>query len=424
MPDYIPRIVDTEVRQLLNDLPAVSIEGPRAVGKTSTATRLAATLHQLDDPVQAELLRAEPDRLTSGQPPVLIDEWQRMPFSWDLVRRAVDAGYAPGRFILTGSATPTEAPTHTGAGRIVTIRMRPLSLAERRLCQPSVSLVELLSGRRPALSGGSNVGLSDYAAEIVRSGFPAARSISERGVAAMLDGFIERIVEHDFDSLGHKIRDRRSLRSWLTAFAAATSTAASFTTIRDAATAGEPDKPAKSSTIAYRNILERLWMIDEVPAWLPTANRLRRLATAPVHQLADPAFAARLLGVGTDALIEGAEAGPSVPRDGTLLGALFEALVTLSVRVYAQAGGARVSHLRTRAGEQEVDLIIERPDGRIVAIEAKLTALVNDHDVRHLHWLASRIGDQLLDAIVVTTGPEAYRRPDGIGVVPAALLTA
>lgn len=424
MHDYIPRTVDGEVRELLRDLPAVSVEGPRAVGKTATASRLAATVHQLDDPVQAELLRAEPSRLTSGKPPVLIDEWQRMPFSWDLVRRAVDADYAPGRFILTGSATPTDAPTHTGAGRIVTVRMRPLSLAERGLCQPSVSLGELLSGRHPAVGGGSSVGLSGYAAEIVRSGFPAGRSLSDRGVAAMLDGFIERIVEHDFDSLGHRIRDRRSLRSWLTAYAAATSTAASFTAIRDAATAGEPDKPAKSTTIAYRSILERLWMIDEVPAWLPTANRLRRLAAAPVHQLADPAFAARLLGVGADALIGGAEAGPVVPRDGTLLGALFEALVTLSVRVYAQANSSRVSHLRTRGGEQEVDLIVERPDGRIVAIEVKLSALVNDGDVRHLHWLARRIGDRLLDAIVVTTGPEAYRRQDGIGVVPAALLAA
>jgi predicted AAA+ superfamily ATPase len=109
-------------------------------------------------------------------------------------------------------------------------------------------------------------------------------------------------------------------------------------------------------------------------------------------------------------------------RDGPLLGALFESLLTLSVRVYAQATRARVSHLRTRNGDHEVDLVVERRDGRILAIEAKLAAIPDDHDVRHLHWLAQQIGSDLLDAVVITTGPYAYRRPDGIAVVPAALL--
>ena len=165
-------------------------------------------------------------------------------------------------------------------------------------------------------------------------------------------------------------------------------------------------------------------MIEEVPAWLPTPNRLRRLAASPVHQLADPALAARMLGVGVEALVDGADTGPAMPRKGTLLGALFESLVTLSVRVYAQANEARVFHLRTRSGEHEVDLIVERDDGRIVALEVKLSAVIGDSDVRHLHWLAERIGPDLLDAAVITTGPEAYRRSDGIGVIPAALLTA
>ena len=165
-------------------------------------------------------------------------------------------------------------------------------------------------------------------------------------------------------------------------------------------------------------------MIEEVPAWLPTSNRLTRLAASPVHQLADPALAARLLGVNLDALVDGVDTGPSMPRDGTLLGALFESLVTLSVQVYAQANAARVSHLRTRAGEREIDLIVERADGRVVALEVKLSALIDDNDVRHLHWLAGRIGPNLLDAAVITTGREAYRRRDGIAVIPAALLTA
>ena len=424
MEDYLPRIVELELDELLTGLPAISIEGPRAVGKTETALRRAGTVYRLDDALQMEILRAEPERLVTGEPPVLIDEWQRMPYSWDLVRREVDRDPTASRFLLTGSAAPAEAPTHTGAGRIVTVRMRPLSLAERGLTEATVSLAGLLSGRRPRLEGVSGVRLVDYADEIVRSGFPAMRTLSPRLLRVQLDGYLERIVEHDFSDLGRSVRDRRSLQRWLAAFAAASSTTASYDTIRDAATPGESDKPARSTTIGYRRVLEQLWIIEEVPAWLPTSNRLRRQAASPVHQLADPALAARLLGVSSEALIDGDDAGPAIPRDGTLLGALFESLVTLSVRVYAQANEARVSHLRTRAGEQEVDLIVERADGRVVALEVKLSALIDDHDVRHLHWLAERIGPSLLDAAVITTGLEAYRRRDGIGVIPAALLTA
>ena len=160
-------------------------------------------------------------------------------------------------------------------------------------------------------------------------------------------------------------------------------------------------------------------MIEEVPAWLPTRNRLRRLASAPVHQLADPALAARLLGAGAEALISGM---PGWQGGRTLLGALFEALMILSVRVYAQACEARVHHLRTQGGEHEIDLIVERADGAVVALEVKLKAVIADSDVRHLRWLADQIGPRMLDAAVLSTGRHAYRRPDGIGVIPAALL--
>lgn len=193
--------------------------------------------------------------------------------------------------------------------------------------------------------------------------------------------------------------------------------------IRDAASAGESQTPAKSTTIPYRATLERLWMIDQVSAWSPTRNRLRRLGASPVHHLADPALAVRLLGLDVDALVGGADGGVRMPRDGSLLGALFESLVTQSVLVYAQANEARVSHLRTRGGEREVDLIVERGDGRVVALEVKLSATVGNGDVRHLRWLANRLGDNLLDAVVVTTGTEAYRRSDGIAVIPAAMLS-
>jgi predicted AAA+ superfamily ATPase len=420
--EYRQRIVDDELDVLVPGLPALALEGPKAVGKTATALRRAATVYRLDDPAILEIARADPSRLVTGARLVLVDEWQRLPTSWDTVRRAVDADSSPGQFLLTGSATPTGAATHSGAGRIATVRMRPLSLAERGLGTSTVTLAALLEGRRPTLYGATTVALADYAAEIVSSGFPAIRALSGRLGRTQLDGYLSRIVERDLEELGRPVRSPTALRRWMTAYAAATSTTASFEVIRDAASPGETDKPARSTTIPYRRVLEQLWIIEDVPAWLPTRNRLRRLGEAPRHQLADPALAARLLGVDVGALLDGAGPGPPVPRDGTLLGALFESLVTLSARVYAQANEATVRHLRTRGGEHEVDIIVERGDGRIVALEVKLARSVDDADVRHLHWLADRIGPDLLDAAVITTGPEAYRRADGIGVIPAALL--
>lgn len=422
--EYRPRVVDAELDELLAGLPAVALEGPKAVGKTETALRRAATPHRLDDPGQLEIFRAAPERLATGAPPILIDEWQRLPTSWDLVRRAVDTDPSPARFLLTGSAAPAETPTHSGAGRIVTVRMRPMSLAERGIETPTVRLADLLSGTRPTLTGATTVDLATYAEEISRSGFPAIRELTGRQLRSQLDGYLDRIVEREFLEAGHRVRNQGALRRWLSAYAAASSTTASFETIRDAASSGEHDKPAKTTTIPYRATLEQLWMIEEVPAWTPSRNHLRRLAASPVHQLADPALAARLLGVDTQALIDNTPAGPPIPREGTLLGALFQSLVTLSVRTYAQANETRVRHLRTRAGEHEIDLIIERGDGRIVALEVKLSATIDDDDARHLRWLADTIGDELLDAAIITTGKQAYRRRDGIGVIPAALLTA
>lgn len=416
------RVIDDELDALITALPALSIEGPKAVGKTQTAIRRAATTFRLDEPTERTIVSAEPGRLVTRPPPILIDEWQRLPESWDLVRRAVDDNPRPGHFLLTGSASPIEQPTHSGAGRIVTIRMRPMTLSERGIGSPSVSLAALLSGKRPALKGETDVSLETYANEVVASGFPGLRHLTGRARRAQLDGYIQRIVERDFEDFGHRIRNPAALRRWMTAYAAATSTSASYETIRDAATSGEADKLAKTTTQPYRDTLERLWIIDSIPAWQPTGSQIARLTAPPKHHLADPALAARLLGADVGALLDGAPLGPPIPRDGTLLGHLFESLVTLNVRVFAQAAEATTKHLRTRGQSREVDLIVERSDHRVVAIEIKLAQRVVDQDVRHLHWLADEIGDELLDAVVITTGPAAYRRPDGIAVVPAALL--
>lgn len=422
--DYRPRVIEGELDELLNSLPAIAIEGAKGVGKTETASRRATTVHNLDDPDRLVLAEADPKRLFRSDPPILFDEWQRLPETWDLVRRAVDAGADPGTYLLTGSVSPDGTGRHSGAGRIPTVRMRPLSLAERMEGSGTVSLSELLRGERPELAGETDMTLEGYTREIVASGFPGLIGLSDRALRTQLDGYLARIVDRDFAELGHELRNPSGIRRWMTAYAAASSTTASFEKIRNAATGGEGEKPSKRGVTPYRNVLERLWILDPVPAWQPTRRHLSRLSAAPKHQLADPALAARLLGASAPALLENQELGPPLLRDGTLLGALFESLATLCVRVYAQHAEAQVGHLRTYAGDHEVDLIVQRQDGRVVAIEVKLKRTVQDVDLRHLKWLGEKIGDELLDAVALTTGEYAYRRPDGIAVVPAALLAA
>jgi len=419
---YLRRTVDEELDELARHLPAIALEGAKGVGKTATALERAATARRLDDPAELAIARADPRRLVNGKPPVLVDEWQRLPETWDLVRRAVDDGAGPGSFLLTGSAVPVPGPVHSGAGRIVSLRMRPMTLTERGVEQPTVSLRSLLAGDREPVAGRTAVGLDDYVREIVTSGFPGIRQLRGRALRAQLDGYLERVCTRDFEEAGNRRVDREGLRRWLTAYAAASSTTASYETIRNAATGGEGDKPARSTTIPYREVLERLWVLDPVPAWLPSRNRLARLARAPKHQLVDPALVLRLLGADERTLLEGVEPGPLLPRDTTLLGACFESLATLCVRVAAQAAEARVGHFRLHSGRREIDLIVERADRRVLGIEVKLAQVVDDSDVAHLRWLRQELGDDVLDAVIVTTGPEAYRRSDGIAVVPLALL--
>jgi predicted AAA+ superfamily ATPase len=300
--------------------------------------------------------------------------------------------------------------------------MRPMSLAERGLTEPTVSLADLLTGGRPEIAGSTRLRLPDYVEEIVRSGFPAIRDLPARARRAQLDGYLARIVERDFPEQGHLVRRPATLQAWLAAYASATATTASYNVILDAATPGQDDKPAKTTTIAYRDVLTQLWMLDPVPGWTTSRNPLTRLGTSPKHHLADPALAARLLGAEAGALLDDSVATLPVPRHGPLLGALFESLVTLSLRVYAQAAEASVHHLRTRNGDREIDLLAQRADHRVVAFEVKLTPTVEDRDTRHLHWLRDRLGADLLDAAIITTGADAYRRADGVAVIPAVLL--
>jgi uncharacterized protein len=428
MGGYQRRVIDTELDELFGTLSALALEGPKGVGKTETAQRRARTVVRLDDPAQREIARAEPERILAGGGPVLLDEWQRTPAVWDAVRRAVDDGTPPGPFLLTGSAVPSDdeedPERHSGAGRIDALRMRPMTLPERLESETTVSLSSLLAGDARKIGGSTEMRLADYTEEIVRSGFPAIRKLSGRSRRMRLDGYINRIIDRDFkDELGETVRRPDTLRRWMAAYATATATTTSLEKIRDAATHDQAT-PAKTTVLAYRDALMRLFILDPVDGWIPTGSHFKRLTQSVKHHLADPALAVALLGLTERKLLRGEGGMEAIPRDGTFLGALFESLATLSIRVFAQAAEARVHHLRTRSGEREIDLIVEGRAGEILAIEVKLSATVDDGDVKHLHWLRDMLGDRLEESVVITTGKHAYRRKDGVCVVPLALLGA
>lgn len=412
---YLVRTVDLELDELLPLAPAIALDGPKGVGKTDTAKRRATTTWFLDDPAQRELAEADFRLASVPDGTLLLDEWQKLPQIWDSVRRQVDAGAPAGRFLLTGSATPVDgAGTHSGAGRILSLRMRPMALHERGVVEPTVSLGALLRGDPGGIVGDAAFTLRDYTVEIVRSGFPGIMNSAARLRRGLLDAYLQRVIDRDLPDQGYEVRRPETLRRWLAAYAAASSSTTAYSRLLDATTGGDGGQPAKTTTIAYRDHLTQLWLLDPVPGWIPANNPIRRLQQSPKHQLADPALAARLLGLSADALLGSMGAH--------LTGPLFESLVTLGVRVAAQTAEAKVFHLRTNAGEHEVDLILQGVDAQVLGIEVKLAPSVTESDVRHLKWLREQLPDQVVDLMVVTTGPTAYRRPDGIAVVPLALL--
>ena len=419
---YVRRVVDDELDELFPALPAILLDGPKGVGKTATSLQRATTVRRLDRDSDREILAAALDRIQLDPSPVLLDEWQRLPALWDAVRRRVDDNSAGGQFLLTGStpASLTGVSTHSGAGRITILRMRPLALNERLDLAPTVSFRSLIDGTVEAVGGRSELGLADYVAEIAAGGFPGLRHLEGRALRNQLDSYIDLIINRELADAGLSVRRPQTVLGWLRAYAAATATTTTWEKIRRAATPGDTP-PAVTTARPYIELLTNLRILDPLPAWLPTNNHLRSLTNGPKHHLADPALALRLLDLGAEQLLDGTEPDTPIVRDGTFLGALFESLVALTLRVLAQDAEADVYHLRTKGGRHEIDFVIEHSNG-ILAVETKLAPTVGDNDLRHLLWLRDTLVDRTTTLVVITTGPEAYTRPDGIHIVPLALL--
>jgi len=359
-------------------------------------------------------------RVLDARMPVLLDEWQFAPQLWNKVRRAVDA-HTDGRFLLAGSVYPAGAKIHSGAGRVVFLRMRPLSLIERQLAAPMVSLKELLAGRVEQVRGETEIGYADYLREIFQSGFPELRSMSPRAAARQLDSYITSVTNREFVEGGIEVRRPEHLRNWMRAYSAASASTAAYEAIRDTASAGQNEKPARNTTLTYRDLLANMWLLDPIDPWLPLASPFKEMGKTQKHNLVDVALAARLLDLTEDTLMDSGSIKTLGPQKKSIIGRLFESLLAQSLQVYSQVIEARLRHFRSSNGRYEVDFIVEK-GLRVVAIEVKSQAVVKADDVKHLNWLEKTFTDHDITKVILNTGPYAYTREDGVHVIPAVLL--
>jgi predicted AAA+ superfamily ATPase len=408
---YFPRIADRELAGRLRSAGAVVIEGPKASGKTETARRAAGSEALLDvDPDARAAAELDPSLLLDGATPRLIDEWQVAPQVWNHIRRAVDDRREPGQFILAGSAVPADDATrHTGAGRFSRLRLRPMSLAESGPSTGEISLAGLMAGEAHSVS---DVGLAvpELAEEIARGGWPGFRELPLDTALERVRDYLEEICRADVSRVDDSRRDPERVRRLATSLARNVATHTSLRTI--AADTGGSDGPLKEETAAaYVSALERLFIIENQPAWEPHLRSKYVLRKAAKRHFVDPSLAVAALRT---------EPGPLL-RDLRFLGFLFESLVVRDLRVYAQPLRGRVAQYRDSSG-LEVDAIVETGSSW-GAFEVKLggTKAVDAAAANLLRFAkqidTDRAGEPAVLA-VITAGGYGYVREDGVHVVP------
>jgi len=424
MASYVNRVVDAEVEAALASMGAVLLEGPKAVGKTMTASRLANTVVRLDDGSRSikAALNVDPKLLLVGQPPVLLDEWQLAPELWNLVRREVDDRRLPGQFILTGSATPDDdARRHSGAGRFAVIQMRPLSLFESGNSTGQVSLAALFDGDEVSAFDSqwdTSSAREQIADLIVAGGWPGGLGKSVDEAALMNRNYLTVIREYDIERVTGVARDPNTALKVMRSLARVVSTPAREATIARDVQEGEPgaglDATSRPTVACHLDALARLRVIEDQPAWTPHIRSARQLRTSPKRHFIDPSLAAAALGLSAKRLA----------ADPMTLGLFFESLAVRDLRVYAQALNGVVRYYRDDT-KLEADAIIELPDGRWAGLEVKLgtTDKVINDAAQNLLKLAARVGNERLAFLaVITNSPIAHRRDDGVNVIPLRML--
>jgi predicted AAA+ superfamily ATPase len=406
--DYRPRLLDPLLADLLAELPAILVVGPRATGKTTTAGRHARSIVRLDREPEAAAFRLDPDAaLLDREEPILIDEWQVVPGVLGAIKRTVDADPRPGRFLVTGSVrADLMAEGWPGTGRLVRVPLYGLSVREQvgRVDGPSV-IDRIARGERLTLPP-EVPNLRDYIELALRGGFPEpALRLSAAARRRWLDGYVEQLLTRDAEQLDGG-RDPIRMRRYAEAYALNSAGVVDDRTLFDAAGID------RRTAVAYERLLTNLLIVESVPAW--ATNRLRRLALAPKRYLVDPALLGGLLRLDTAAVM----------RDGNLIGRLLDTFVAAQLRPELTVSESlpRLHHLRHERGRNEVDLLADLGAGRVIAFEVKGTAAPGRTDGRHLAWLRDELGDQFVAGIVFHTGPRAFELGDRITAAPICAL--
>lgn len=418
LPEYKKRVADKELLELLESSGAVLIEGAKWCGKTSTGLNAANSVIYMQNEDNAgmykQMASTKPSLLLEGETPRLIDEWQDAPVLWNAVRFAVDQRQKTNQFILTGSAVPKDDDKrHSGTGRIARLRMRPMSLWESNESSGKISLQQLFDNE-PDVAETSEMTLEMLAFALCRGGWPA--SIQKTGKVALRTArnYVDEVVELDVHRLDGIERNAQRVRKLMQSLARNVSTMASNETVMADVTANDT-KLSPTTFASYMNALRRIFVVDDVDAWLPSLRSRTAIRTSPKRHFVDPSIPAVLLRLTPEGLL----------KDFKTFGFLFEDLCARDLRIYAQAIDGDVYHYRDK-NELECDLIISRRNGQWAGVEVKLGKNEEDDAAANLLKLASKIDETKMQKpsflMILTGGQFAYRRPDGVYVVPIGCL--
>ena len=426
--EYLKRIADEQLKLRLEAFGAVQIKGPKWCGKTTTAEMQAKSVLKMQDPDNREgymaTARTKPSLLLSGETPRLIDEWQVAPVLWDAVRNAVDERRRKGQFILTGSTVINDSEImHTGTGRIARMPMYPMSLYESGESNGLVSLKELFDNPSADIDGVvSGISVEELIFAASRGGWPASLdTMSDTAKLLIARDYVDIICDEDISRLDNVRRNPVLARLVLRSYARNLCTLAKKTNILKDVSA-EMEGTSIKTLDDYINALERLFVIEDIPAWSPSIRSATAIRTGNKRCFIDPAIAVAVAGLAPE----------SLAFDLKTFGFIYECLCIRDLKVYSQALGGKVSYYHDRYG-LECDVVLHLRDGRYALIECKLGSRDIEAAAAHLVELKSlikahnekdpqvqlRIPDLL---IVLTGGNMAYTRPDGVKIVPIGCL--
>lgn len=422
MGKYKPRITDILIERKLRGKGALLIEGPKWCGKTTTAEQFAKSILYMSKPedVSSNLMMADinPSKLLEGETPRLIDEWQIAPKLWDAVRFEVDHRENYGHFILTGSAVPpkTDEIFHTGTGRFAWIKMRPMSLYESGESTGEVSLKEMFN-QPEQLSANNKLSLDDLAFLICRGGWPEAVDMDKDVALDQAFDYYNAIVNTDISRVDDVKRDPERAKRVMKSYARNQGTQSAYTVIRDDIAANDSDLITDDTVYAYTNALRKIFVIEDMPAWNPNLRSKTAIRTSDTRYFIDSSIATASLGLGPEDLI----------KDLNTMGLFFETMCVRDLRVYAESMDGEIYHYRDKSG-LECDTVVHLRNGAFGLIEIKLGGdKLIEEGAENLKNFSSKIDTDKMKApsflmVLTGTGNFAYRREDGVYVVPIGCL--